>query len=223
MAFAPAGRLVLGLVLLAATPTAFTVLVEQEKASVSSAQTRSDCRYISGVDYHTSSADGFVVKGPNTQQQCCVACITYVPTKAGRLCRASIWVPSAEECVIKLDASQPVPTTKPVLACVVPGTPMPPTPPPTPALEQTYLLLDRRNVVSTSPGVELKPVGATALVDSIKKANGAVLAKIHGLKNAQHLNGLTGTVIKNFKNGRKGVCLANGEEKSEDPPHPPTS
>jgi hypothetical protein len=49
------------------------------------------------------------------------------------------------------------------------------------------------------------------------KDNGAISVKVHGLLNAQHLNGLTGRVKEDLPNGRRVVQLENGEQKSLKP------
>jgi hypothetical protein len=44
--------------------------------------------------------------------------------------------------------------------------------------------------------------------------NRAIPVKVYGLKNAQHLNGLTGRIRDVLPNGRRVVQLENGEQKS---------
>jgi hypothetical protein len=48
-------------------------------------------------------------------------------------------------------------------------------------------------------------------------AKGAISVKVYGLKNAQHLNGLTGRITVDLPNGRRVVQLENGEQKSLKP------
>ena len=59
----------------------------------------------------------------------------------------------------------------------------------------------------------IEPEGALALADAIEK-NGARVVKVKGLKNARHLNGLTGIVQETLANARRVVELDNGERKS---------
>ena len=105
-------------------------------------------------DFATGSADGFIVKGPTNQASCCAACVAHAHPKP---CRAAVWVPARHECVLKLNISQPKKAVGTV-ACVPPSSPLPPPPPPPPPgpiPEETYLTLDRRNIVRKDEAVRM--------------------------------------------------------------------
>jgi hypothetical protein len=117
-----------------------------------SASSSDQCRFVNRVDYATSKADGFVVKGKTGAGSCCAACMAHAHPKP---CLAAIWVPSKRECVLKLNVSQPKVGKPGVVACVPGSTPLPPVRPPAP-LPTIYLALDSRNIVRMDSTVRLR-------------------------------------------------------------------